>query len=182
MRRVLNAVLAALALVLPQTVHAKPIPTEWISPNRAGQNRGPVYIPQGAIVREVQVKEQAGFGVVDMRLGFQSAGQVGVFYTGWVCNNPVNVNPKTLVVPASRMLAGIDGKEQAGFGIIDIRLYFRDSKGNVVNDALSGWACGSRAEAKHYDGRIPPGNAVVGLEAREQAGFGVVNFRLQYQR
>ena len=71
-------------------------------------------------VTGIEVKEQYGFGIVDLRLFNQNNSS-----SRWVTNNPNVTRYRAYRAPTGYRITGIQVKEQAGFGIIDIRMYVR---------------------------------------------------------
>jgi hypothetical protein len=153
--------------------------TSWLTTNNNGGVRGPINIPEGARVVEVQVKEQAGYGVTDMRFGYRRFPAAETNYTAWGCPGS-NGSPRSVTIPHNRILAGMDLKEQGGYGVIDVRLYLRDITGHPMTNPMTDWACNSPEEARICEGRLPIRSIVTGFELREQGGYGVVNVRLRY--
>eukprot|EP01084_Bolivina_argentea_P276522 471839_1 len=64
----------------------------------------------------IEVKEQSGYGIVDLRLKFEDAS-----FSDWITNNP-NGNEK-YTTTSSETVRFIQGKEQSGYGIIDLRVF-----------------------------------------------------------
>jgi hypothetical protein len=159
-------------------VSSNPEATDWVSPSKEGKDRGPCFVPGTAAVKEVQVREQPGYGIVDIRLGYRFNDKKDVEYIGWACNSEEG-KVLTLKVPDDRILAGIDAIEQGGHGLVDIRLYLRNPDGTPLDEPVTPWVCGND-KYELRKGRTPAKQIVVGIEAREQAGYGVVNLKLRY--
>lgn len=100
--------------------------TKWTCGNM-GDNKPTSYaVPTGEIVK-VETCEQYGYGIVDMRFTFVSADGDGQHESGWLTGNPATTEKNDKVhfasfhVPAGSVLVGMQGREQGGYGLVDIR-------------------------------------------------------------
>ncbi|TKI80957.1 hypothetical protein FC699_34375, partial [Bacillus wiedmannii] len=61
--------------------------SDWVSTNPAGEVRGPIFVPQGKVISGIEVREQAGFGIIDLRLSYRDYNSGDAGETGWLTNN-----------------------------------------------------------------------------------------------
>jgi hypothetical protein len=105
--------------------------------------------------------------------------------TPYALGNPNGNEFGPITIPNGTEIAGIDGAEQFGFGIIDVRVQFRKNDGTPLPGTgnQTGWATGLWQSA-NFIGSIPiPSDEIFsGFWVQEQFGFGVVNFRLKKRK
>lgn len=75
---------------------------------------------ENATTTKIEVKEQYGYGIIDMRI-FDEINRP----SNWVTNNPNVTRYRSYKAPNGYKIVGMQTKEQAGFGIVDIRVYVR---------------------------------------------------------
>ncbi|MFC4102924.1 hypothetical protein [Paenibacillus xanthanilyticus] len=154
--------------------------SNWLTSNQEGEVRGPIFVPGGHEISGVEVKEQAGFGITDIRLHFRqhdndTGGESQV--TGWLTNGNHNWI-KDVYLPNDKLVLGIQGRVQAGFGLVDIRLIYKNKDGSATSNLFSDWVTNN--DGVESEALVPDGTYTWGIEGREQAGFGIVNLRLVY--
>ena len=94
---------------------------EWATTNFNGQYKiMSLPFKDHTITTGIEVKEQYGYGIVDMRL-FDENNKPSY----WITYNPNVTRYRSYRAPTGYKIVGIQTKEQAGFGIIDIRVYVR---------------------------------------------------------
>lgn len=98
--------------------------TTWTTSNQAGRTREGYdnyrkqYKPVG-----IEVEEQPGFGIVDMRIIYLNT-QTGNYLGGsWSTNSTAQGSITSSLCPRTRQLKGLQVREQSGFGIINARVY-----------------------------------------------------------
>lgn len=154
---------------------------DWFCHNSNGTLRGPVFCPNNCYVIGGEVWEQAGFGIVDIRLQFRDKDTGDEDWTEWLCKNNQGTLRGPITVPFIDFVAGMAVEEQAGFGVIDLWLTYRErcstSDGVLTSDKFTG-----NPNATWHRGPLsaPAGNFITGIEVSEQAGYGVVDIRLHY--
>lgn len=89
------------------------------------------------------------------------------YWTQWATNNTRNVSAAVLVNQGG--VTGIEGHEQAGYGLVNLRI--------SNNDFQPDWA------TRNFGGQIrtqslSPDEVATGIEVAEQFGFGLINARL----
>lgn len=146
--------------------------TDWSNTNQAGNERGPLYCPRP--ITALIAREQAGFGLVDLKLGFLDENGVEC-WTGWLTGNPDGVEKHPIRCADGIYAAGLQAREQRGYGLIDIRLI--DSNGDE-----SPWATQNPEGVENPPLSIPDGNCGIGITAREEYGYGLINIRMHYQQ
>ncbi|MWC30883.1 hypothetical protein [Paenibacillus sp. MMS18-CY102] len=156
--------------------------SNWVTTNQEGEERGPIFVPDGHVISGVEVKEQAGFGITDIRLHFRkhnddTGGVTQV--TGWLTNGNHHWI-KDEYLPNDKLVIGIQGKEQAGFGLVDVRMIYKNDNGSATSALFSEWVTKNPVDGHVTDALVPDGTYTFGIEGREQAGFGIVNLRLVY--
>ncbi|RAS78602.1 hypothetical protein [Priestia endophytica] len=83
-------------------------------------------------------------------------------------------------VPNEKLLTGIEVKEQAGHGIIDMRLIYKGKDETSDHNPFSDWVTNNPEHSEIIDLTIPEQTYAIGIEGKEQGCFGIVNFRLAY--
>lgn len=153
--------------------------TPWITRNPEGHENSPLYTPNNARLVVLEVKEQAGYGVIDMRLHYQDpASASGTTWTAWACGNPNGIS-RFVAIPDGQIAVGMTVKEQAGYGVVDLKLHLRKNDGSASDVPFSAWACNNPNGVEKFR-EAPAGNVLTGLTVREQAGYGVADIRLYY--
>lgn len=143
--------------------------TDWANGNDRGSVRGPVFTPHP--VTALRGREQAGYGLVNLALGFKYPdGSEG--WTDWITTNSGGSEKGPVRVADGTTANGIDVFEQAGYGLVDARL--------VYSGGDSDWLTGNNAQWLE-ELRIPDGRVVTGMEVREGSGYGIINLRLHYE-
>jgi len=87
-----------------------------------------VAIPQGSYIIAFTVKEQGGFGIVDLRATLNNGGK-----TKWLCSNPNGVEKEVASNVQNPYLGSIQAKEQGTYGDVDFRAFFS----SIIN--LKSW-------------------------------------------
>ena len=101
--------------------------TEWITNNnRGGHENNPLITPLNnskPTLLSIEVKEQAGFGIVDLRLHYSDPDSPGYEnWTDWACDNP-HGQLHSVYVPAGKIAVGMSVREQPGYGVVDLNLH-----------------------------------------------------------
>ncbi|MDZ5671910.1 hypothetical protein [Bacillus stercoris] len=146
--------------------------SEWATDNYQGRQLGPVFVPEGKEILGVKVKEQAGAGIIDIKFRFRNQDDE-IQETGWITNNDNETEEREIDFRGETMV-GLELKEQAGYGIVDIRAILNGDK------PLSEWATNNPAQVTIKETIIDKNSRVNGFEVMEQAGYGIVNLRLTY--
>ena len=139
--------------------------SKWIIDSEEGNIVGPIAIPEGGNIVAIQVREQGGYGVVNVRLGTIISHQIT--YSDWVCGNHNGVAKTAQVLNAKA--TGIAAYVQGGYGVVDIGIIFE-------NGAIK-WCTGNH-QGDNYSIMFKV-NTLIGIECREQGGFGIVNLRCE---
>jgi hypothetical protein len=142
--------------------------------------RGPVYSGWNAVLAGMQVREQGGFGIIDAAVFARPVAGGPVEWLQWMTWNPDLdwERPRFIVPTAPQCLVGLDVKEEGGFGIVDARCLFR--RGPAIPGLRRGpWFCGN-PNGKVYRSTCPLNSIIVGIQVREQAGFGITDVRLAH--
>ena len=100
--------------------------SSWATRNESYHwERSPFRVPEGHALVGFDVREQGGFGVVDIRcLCRRWGGQAlddALVEGPWLCGNS-NGEAIRCVVPDGHVVAGADVREQGGFGVVDLRV------------------------------------------------------------
>ncbi|MCB2359435.1 hypothetical protein [Clostridium estertheticum] len=157
--------------------------SNWATNNLLGQSIGPIFIADDTEISGIEVREQAGFGIIDVRFHFRKQNETTndeIQVTGWLTNIPNENWVKSAFVPNDQLVIGLQVKEQAGFGIIDTRLIYKSKHENSMNIPFSEWITKNPNTGVIHDIVIPQGTQCLGLEGKVQAGFGLVDLRLIY--
>lgn len=123
----------------------------------------------------IEVKEQAGHGIVDIRLICSSEPRT---YSDWATNNP-NGTVRSTFLGSDQVVIGLKGEEQAGFGIVDIHVLYRNRNGG--NETITSTRLTQNQNGKENHSiwaSRGKGNPINGMIVYEQHGFGIVNFRV----
>ena len=109
-------------------------------------------------------------------ISFASQAKADGAYTEWLVDN---YNGRILKpVPSVPMhIAELHVMEQAGYGLVNLRTRYEKSLGRLK---WSDWAT-QNMRGNRRSIRIPHGGKVVGIAAREQSGYGIINARLRYK-
>ncbi|KJD42315.1 hypothetical protein [Paenibacillus terrae] len=156
--------------------------SNWATGNSRGHTVGPIFVPEGNEISGIEVCEQAGFGVVDVRFHFRNQNSTTSEesqMTGWIANNHAH-NIKSVFVDNDKTVIGLQVKEAAGFGVVDIRLIYKKKNGTSTNEPFSDWVTDNPSFNWLKETLIPGEGHASGLEGREEAGFGIVDLRLVY--
>ncbi|MBL4970923.1 hypothetical protein I5F18_01105 [Bacillus halotolerans] len=136
--------------------------SEWATGIVNGRVLDSKPIPDGEKITAVEVKVQAGYGIID--INFHSTNSTTNWVTG---NNEQGWFEKEVVNPKLKMI-GLRVRLQSGFGIVDVQVIYKD---NTYSDWIT----------KINEGEIRStvlSENVTGIQVREQAGFGIVDLRL----
>ncbi|VTR96506.1 unnamed protein product [Gemmata massiliana] len=159
-----------------------PTAVEWITKNPgANAIRGPFFAPNQCLLVGADIYEQAGPGVIDLRGTYRNVLNNTSENLGRMTENH-NENWERQVPDAQPgfALTAIKVKEQAGHGVIDIKLRYR-SLTNWADARESEWFCNNQNQTTEYDWSESPQDCfVIGLEAAEQAGFGIIDIRFYH--
>ena len=154
----------------------------WSSSSRAGEIRE-LYVPGGRRTTGIQVREQAGYGLVNLRL--LSSGDPRQF-TRWVSGNNNGSKKQLLSTPGNHVVVGIQTREQSGYGIVNIRFAYahidRVKRGDLKNVTWSRWSTNNKNGRTNDALFCPAGYAMGGIAVREQSGYGLVNVRIYHVR
>lgn len=97
-------------------------------------------------------------------------------WTEWIVDN-FNGKITKPVTNFSVSIAELQVREQSGYGLINLRIRYEKTPGRLI---WTKWAThnmrGTRKVVK-----IPRGGEVVGIQVREQSGYGLVDARLYYK-
>lgn len=156
--------------------------SNWATGNENGHSVGPIFVPEGNEVSGIEVSEQPGFGIVDVRFHFRNQNantseesQV----TGWIANNHA-VGIKSVFLDNDKTIIGLEVKEAAGFGVVDIRLIYKNKDGSSTNEPFSDWVTNNPNFNYLKETLIQGDGHASGLEGQEQAGYGIIDLRLVY--
>lgn len=130
----------------------------------------------------IEVKVQHGYGVTDVRLRYRKedgSQPAGVAETGWITNGNVSVY-NGVETPTDTRVVGLMVKEQAGYGVVDVRLQIQKKDGTALDHPYTDWATGNPNVDWLKEIRVPEGSVANGIEGREQAGHGLVDLKLHY--
>jgi hypothetical protein len=145
--------------------------SDWSNTNQNGREVGPIFCPYPCF--GLTITEQAGHGIVNLKLGFMYPdGTEG--WTGWITENMGGSERKPIRCPTGKFATGIKVREQEAKGLVNIRLI--DSDGNDTS-----WATENQNGSENTPLKVPQGNAVTGIFAREQAGYEIINVKIHYQ-
>lgn len=144
----------------------------WATDNHQGRQLGPVFVPESKEILGVKVKEQAGAGIIDIKFRYSNQDDE-IQETGWITNND-NETGEMEVDFSGETMIGLEVKEQAGYGIVDIRVVFNG------DNPLGEWITNNPAQVTIKETIIDENSRVNGFEVMEQAGYGIVNLRLTY--
>lgn len=77
-------------------------------------------------------------------------------------------------------IAGIEIREQAGYGVIDARLFYYDksSARTFVDPNGTGWMQGNPNKNWEHSAICAKGYSIQALQIREQPGYGIVDIRV----
>jgi hypothetical protein len=101
--------------------------------------------------------------------------------TGYALGSPAGTEYGPLILPTGTEVAAIEAAEQHGYGLIDLRIHFRNADGSSIpGNPISGWIT-DLAPSANFIGTIliPKDELFSGLVVVEQFGFGVVNLRIK---
>lgn len=144
----------------------------WYLNNFNGHENPPIVFPQNCKITKIQVKEQFGFGIIDIRFEFRTSQGIG--WTNWVTNNHNQNLILTSSVPDNQSLIGFDVFEQSGFGVIDIAPVFINlqtqaiTRGNQITT-------NPNAHRISYHSINDGHSQIQTFKVREQSGFGIIN-------
>jgi len=141
--------------------------TVWTCNNDDGTPR-PGCFTAGPVCG-VQVREQGGYGVVNVRLGYRGGG--GEQRWGeWLTNNFEGQARSEVWLASGLAASGLTVREQSKFGIVNVRL-------DVSSNQHSDWACGNmEGSEKHVV--LSASQSFTRVQAKEQGNYGVVDMRI----
>jgi hypothetical protein len=147
--------------------------TEWVVDNFNGSVKK--AIPSNpAHIAELQVREQAGYGLVNLRIRYEVS-QNKLRWSNWATGN-LEGNRKKLALPPGAKVIGIEVREQSGYGLINARLIYRIGNQSKWTPWITSNQKGHTAQQMCQGGAYGKGTRV-----REQAGYGIVNAQLYCQ-
>lgn len=148
---------------------------EWATSNQRGSSTGRYsFIGEGdTFVSGIEVREQGGHGVVNARLLYNTSNREP-YWGEWTTTNQRGQKLRANDNPSKSYKAyGIQVREQGGYGIINIRIIYRDSKYNL---AYGKWSTNNFRGESHS--AVCAGNTrLIGIQVREQGGYGIINAR-----
>lgn len=155
----------------------------WITKNpNANWIRGPFFVPDHCAIVGFHVFEQAGHGVIDLQALYRNlrngmGGELGRMTD----NRNENWDRYRGDCAAGFAMTGLKVREQAGYGVIDLDARYR-SLSHCDQSCESGWYCGNPNATHEYDWiETPLDHFIIGLEAAEQAGFGIIDIRFHFE-
>lgn len=127
----------------------------------------------------LKVKEQAGFGIIDVSLVCRTDdGQLHETEDWIVDNRAASVVKGPDNCPEKQVVKGLVAREQAGFGVVDIKIVCGNlsEKPELTNtrEGITQNTNGVDQPAIH----CPPDSNPFALMTHEQHGYGVVNYKL----
>ena len=158
--------------------------TAFVPGNPAGVEKGPVLVAENTEISAVEVAEQFGFGLVDVRLHFRNTDGTsipGSPVTGWCTGLIANANATgEILVPQDEVFAGLVVVEQAGFGVVNVRVKKRKrSNGEATPDSVL--ALANQNQNAVHELLLPANASAEGIVCREQAGFGVIAIAIDFK-
>ena len=93
----------------------------WTCGNQESQDNRSRCFP-GEAITKVQIKEQGGYGIVDLRFWTASGKE-----SGWLAGNP-DGGEHAVVTLDGLALTGLQGREQGRYGLVDMRFGFTNTK------------------------------------------------------
>jgi|SRR5271157_5238415 len=104
--------------------------------------------------------------------------------TNYALGSPEGVERGPELIAEGTEVSAVEAAEQFGFGIVDVRLHYRNSDGSTIPKApCTGWVTGLYTNASRIGMiTIPKDELFAGLHVISQAGFGVVNFQLKKRK
>jgi hypothetical protein len=97
----------------------------------------------------------------------------------WFCRNPSGTLRGPVYCPQDCYITGGEVWEQGGYGVVDIRLEYRN---RITNDTgWTGWLCGNPRGKLRGPIITPFGHYVVGMAVDEQGGYGVIDLSFTYR-
>ena len=146
--------------------------------NNRDSEHGPAYSCHGLALVGLQVREQAGFGVIDFSVYIREPAGAADEWLPWLTRNrDHDWERPAYLAPANHVLVGLVVKEQGGFGIVDARCLVRPTAGGATVEGP--WFC-ANPSGNELRVECPPAHAITGLQVREQGGFGVIDVRLAH--
>ena len=151
--------------------------------NPGGVEKGPLLIPANTEIAAVEAAEQAGYGITDLRLHFRNNDGTsipGTPISGWITGNGPNANYiGTVLIPVDEKFAGFVVIEQAGFGVVNLRIKkMKRSDGSSLMSSALVVANQNQNNSAELD--LPAGTIAEGIVCREQAGYGVIDLAIDY--
>jgi len=157
----------------PYFTNLQKVNTDWttsVTKGRPIAHTCPNY-QRGNRIRYVQARQQLNFGLVDVKIECDDGNVDGFTYNnnGWLGSGFWN----------RQFDAGLEG-----FNSIQVR---RQSRLGVTNYRMSTdgsgytdfWSNANTKSLTNLKGNCPDGTHAVGMEVREESGYGLVNWRLQ---
>lgn len=150
-----------------------------------GSQFGPINIPAGTEIAGVEAAEQAGHGVVDVRIQYRKNDGTPLpgtgNQTGWAVGLAGNADfIGSILIPADEVFSGLWVQAQAGFGVVNLRLKKRKRlDGSAAPD--SQLATSNMHQDAVGEVETPPGSNPEGIVVKVQSSFGVVDMAVEYQ-
>lgn len=155
--------------VFSHEAKASTFETRWLSDNLNGVETTPIEVPEGNKITGIEVREQSGYGVVNLRLNY------GDRFTSWTTENQ-NGRRKSVTDPTRGLTpVGVQISEQSGFGVIDIQIVYRTDDGELL---AHNWATENPNGQRLLYEVCPANSQMYGLVGREQSGYGIVNVKV----
>lgn len=138
--------------------------TGWTNSNQAGKLNPVLECAEGRYVTDLTWRNQWGYGFVNLHMKC-SDGETSQ------SNSNRNGSWKTAMT-CSKGFRAITGMEQSRYGIVNVKGFCLDKQTQIT-------------AGSNYDGKwktelkCPKNQNIVGVQVREQSGYGIINFRIR---
>ncbi|NEO30902.1 MAG: hypothetical protein F6K36_10820 [Symploca sp. SIO3C6] len=103
--------------------------------------------------------------------------------TPFAIGNPNGREVGPVLIPNNTEIAGIEVREQYGYGLIDTRLHFRNLDGSTIpGNPQTSWLTNNTNVSRTGAVLIPNDEVFIGLLVIEHHGYGIVNLRVKKRK
>ncbi len=157
--------------------------TRYATGNPDGKQVGPVLVPTGTEIAGIVAWEQAGHGLIDACLLFRAVGGAPVpgsdTQTGRLTNNPNAGRVGSVLLQTNEVFIGLGVAEQAGFGIVNLRMKVQDRSGG--HSYLSDPVSPNQDMGAYNEIEVTAGATAKGIVGQEQAGPGLIDIAIEFE-
>ncbi|ATB29896.1 hypothetical protein [Melittangium boletus] len=157
--------------------------TKGITGNDRGEWQTEVHVDPRRFANGIEVREQDKYGVINARLlDGDKAHEKETFWTSKNMGDDSPTNYRQQFFDPECRIFKVEVREEEGYGITDIRFHVLCQEGmaGCVTDWLTENNEGESSKIHIRECEVPKDHAIVGLQGKEQGGFGLVDIKFAY--